>query len=343
MPGGRAFVKNLCLQARLQRDTCEHSAALFVNKLDVRDDEPQVEEVLFIDQAVYTRNRAFRLVLSSKAKKSTVLLNTQRFGGQHLNDRQVFFATLVCNVPRDSKLLSVENAVPAHSGFSTTRSRKGYGSRTSDGQASPFPEVEAYITAFASSRASRMQQQHLLNFGWPRGLGANLELLRRLQGASAQHGGRPLLRQRGPAAQEQWSDPAACMPKLRLTSRLQGGFYQKCHDPDCRGYRSELWHLPSHILESLESHEPSIAAAEAGADDAQQQQSTACTSLNKNKKVSWVSEPQQVISQAWIDEVVAVTKELEAKHKHSGEMKAKEEEVQQQKTGTVMPNSLEPQ
>lgn len=39
---------------------------------------------LFVDTAVYTRNRCFRLLLSSKAGKSSILLPTERFKCKNL-------------------------------------------------------------------------------------------------------------------------------------------------------------------------------------------------------------------------------------------------------------------
>ena len=56
----------------------------------------QGNECLLVDQAVYSRNRAFRLPLSSKFGKEAVLLSSGRYGGQGLHERQVFDRSLVC-------------------------------------------------------------------------------------------------------------------------------------------------------------------------------------------------------------------------------------------------------
>ena len=173
----------------LKRNDCSHCNALFINRVANEGEAP--EEALFIDQAVYTRNRAFRLILSSKARKSTLLQNTKRFGGQDLTDRQAFFACLACNVPKGSNLICVEHLTPP-SHFAKSNTRKGYGSRARDGKASPFPYVEAYIAAFASSRVC--PQASLVLFfsfcciafslrsgffvtGRPRGMGTHLDIL----------------------------------------------------------------------------------------------------------------------------------------------------------------------
>jgi len=51
------------------------------DKLIVMKDSSSEESAdqLFVDTAVYSRNRCFRLVFSSKAGKSSVLLPTKRF------------------------------------------------------------------------------------------------------------------------------------------------------------------------------------------------------------------------------------------------------------------------
>jgi hypothetical protein len=54
---------------------------LFVAK-DSSTDESAYQ--LFVDTAVYTRNRCFRLHLSSKAGKSSILLPTERFKCKNL-------------------------------------------------------------------------------------------------------------------------------------------------------------------------------------------------------------------------------------------------------------------
>lgn len=49
------------------------------DKLFVKKDPGSAQTQLFVDTAVYSRNRCFRLALSSKAGKTSVLLPTGRF------------------------------------------------------------------------------------------------------------------------------------------------------------------------------------------------------------------------------------------------------------------------
>jgi hypothetical protein len=51
---------------------------------------------------VYTRNRAFRLLLSSKFGKEACLAPTGRWGDRHMTMQQLFFASLVTHLPEDA-------------------------------------------------------------------------------------------------------------------------------------------------------------------------------------------------------------------------------------------------
>ena len=73
---------------------------------------PAEERVSFVDTAVYTKNRHFRMVYSCKGGKSAVLRPTHRFATSpavplRLSPAKVFCDTLICNVDGDAKLLAV--------------------------------------------------------------------------------------------------------------------------------------------------------------------------------------------------------------------------------------------
>ena len=82
-------------------------------ELNILKNPPTSEErVPFVDTAVYTKNRHFRLVYSSKGGKTAILQPTQRYatGGQgihKLSPARIFNDTLICNVDEDVKLLAV--------------------------------------------------------------------------------------------------------------------------------------------------------------------------------------------------------------------------------------------
>lgn len=71
-----AFVAEVCSRIHKSRETEERFKNLFVSK---DSSETNCQCQLFVDNAVYSRNRCFRLPLSSKAGKSSVLLPSGRF------------------------------------------------------------------------------------------------------------------------------------------------------------------------------------------------------------------------------------------------------------------------
>lgn len=45
--------------------------------------------------------------------------------------------------------------------------------------------------------------------------------------------------------------------------RQEGAWYQKCYDPDCRGYRSNVMPLPKEIVARLYAHNHHAAGSDA--------------------------------------------------------------------------------
>lgn len=68
-----AFVTEICSRISCSKEEDRRFEKLFVLK------DSAVQCYLFVDTAVYSRNRCFRLALSSKAGKNSVLLPTGRF------------------------------------------------------------------------------------------------------------------------------------------------------------------------------------------------------------------------------------------------------------------------
>ena len=273
-PGGAAFASAVAAGAFVRAFWAEDVAAR--RGADARADAcfvrraGQEELVPFVDLGVYTRNRAFRLYLSSKAGKEARLLPTARcwnaMRGSNLAGRELpadapevlhdadaalakpcrwlFFAALITDVPMDAPILG--DPAPAHTLASVPSSRRGIagaaagseGVAAGGGASCPCPATAAAVCA-----------------------------------AAAACGG-------GPAGVRSWAAfPAAgCLvlnlSRNRYCGRIQrphksnGVFYvvdfranaafQKCHDPECRaaGFRGEPLPLPP------------AAAAEAAALDA---------------------------------------------------------------------------
>ncbi|GJU33719.1 hypothetical protein Tco_1182073 [Tanacetum coccineum] len=69
------------------------------------DSSPADSGYLFIDTAVYSKNRCFRLHLSSKAGKNSVLLPTGRFKCKEMSEEDVFMLSLIYNVEAECEKL----------------------------------------------------------------------------------------------------------------------------------------------------------------------------------------------------------------------------------------------
>lgn len=84
----------------------------------------------FVDSSVYSRNRAFRLYLSSKAGKSAVLQPSGRLpGSDGTTQRDIFMRALICNVPPDLRLLRCAPPATEPAGVGTLRCRHVEGFR----------------------------------------------------------------------------------------------------------------------------------------------------------------------------------------------------------------------
>ncbi|XP_071934157.1 uncharacterized protein [Coffea arabica] len=99
-----AFVAEVCSRIHKSRETEERFKNLFVSK---DSSETNCQCQLFVDNAVYSRNRCFRLPLSSKAGKSSVLLPSGRFKCKDMSEEEVFMASLICSMDDDCEKLLI--------------------------------------------------------------------------------------------------------------------------------------------------------------------------------------------------------------------------------------------
>lgn len=97
-----AFAREVCNRVDKLRDIDQILNQLYVLKGDSRFD---CQSQLFVDQAVYSRSRSFRLPFSSKAGKSSQLLPTRRFRCKDMNGHDVFMDSLICKVDQDVERL----------------------------------------------------------------------------------------------------------------------------------------------------------------------------------------------------------------------------------------------
>ncbi|KAL7003486.1 hypothetical protein U1Q18_004640 [Sarracenia purpurea var. burkii] len=99
-----AFVAEICSRIYKAKESDESLGKLLVSK---DSGSAGIPCQLFVDTAVYSRNRCFRLPLSSKAGKNSVLLPTGRFKCKNMSEEDVFMASLICNMDVDCEKLLI--------------------------------------------------------------------------------------------------------------------------------------------------------------------------------------------------------------------------------------------
>ncbi len=220
-----------------RREVDPRAALLFVRK-----EEDGTDALTpFVDLGVYTRNRAFRLYLSSKAGKAARLLPTRRcWEALHASgvappladdamlarpQRWLFFEALVCEVAPCALLLGDAGAPGAQPFAARTPAARG--ERVVAGGSSadvPCPLAATAVCAFAAAcDGSAPYVRTWAAFPTHGLLVLNLARTRWCGNVGRSHK----------------SNGVFYMVDLR-----DGCFYQKCHDPDCRAYRSPPETLP---------------------------------------------------------------------------------------------------
>eukprot|EP00887_Chlorella_sp_A99_P007573 scaffold28.g7573.t1 len=250
-----ALVAALCLRARQRRGDDSRCAALF-------EGSPSAE-ALFVDVGVYSRNRAFRLLLSSKAGKDAVLRCTGRLGGAAgLSPQEVFMRSLVCNVPPSARLLRCRELQP----------QEGAGADPASEHASAAAALRALrAAAVGTTVPGRMGGGSwggsVIGAGVPYlNYGPLPEQLRPVESfitAVCCKGGVPgrlrswaLLHDCGVlilnTRDNRWCGNVGRQHRSNgvyyVLNLASGSWSQRCYDPDCRGYRSPLTALPPELL-----------------------------------------------------------------------------------------------
>ncbi|KAJ6369456.1 hypothetical protein OIU76_027811 [Salix suchowensis] len=150
----------ICSRIHSARGRDEIFENMFVRK-DSSSAEPPCQ--LSIDAAVYSRNRCFRLALSSKAGKNSVLLPTERFKCKDMCEEDMSMSSLICSMDVDcNKLLvckmdmecmktlqfdtEVNNDYRSH----CTPKELPLNGVPSDTGNSPFPALDKFIESISS-------------------------------------------------------------------------------------------------------------------------------------------------------------------------------------------------
>ncbi|KAL5746421.1 hypothetical protein ACOSP7_027567 [Xanthoceras sorbifolium] len=242
-----AFVAEICSRIR---STSERDATF--EKLFVKKDASSAESLsqLFVDTAVYSRNRCFRIALSSKAGKKSVLLPTGRFKCKDMCEEEMFMASLICNMDDDCEKLLVckmeldcvktlqydtelHNNFGKHGLASQEFAFNAYSSDVSTtcfmGK-SPFPALDKFVEWVASIENVPGKIRSWYWFSEYGLIVYSMSRNRYCERIGRQHK----------------SNHVMYVVDLR-----RAVYYQKCHDPDCKGYRSPLRPIPIETVPDL--------------------------------------------------------------------------------------------
>jgi hypothetical protein len=194
---------------------------------------------LFCDESVYTKNRHFRLYMSTKLNKNAPLIVskgnqyrcTKISGNNDSQDLQLFLDSLITYVPVDAHDLRVLKY--GHFGSqelcaayrSSRVSSEGLTSRSN--VKSPYPEVDEFVTNIIYPG----QIRQWLYFSSGNHIVYDITGYRYCGNISRQHRSNNI------------------KYVVNLTNHT---YYQKCHDPDCAHYRSEECKLPPELIFFLE-------------------------------------------------------------------------------------------
>lgn len=228
-----AFVAELCNRLDRLRNSDEAVNELYVLKSQSRGD---CHSQLFVDQAVYSRNRSFRLPFSSKAGKTSQLLPSGRFRCKEMSEHEVFEDSLICRVgPECEKLLTFGSEMAGRGGSvaagyaagSLALNRVPKAAEFCISGRSPFPAVDLFIESIACIEGIPGKIRSWYWFSEYSVLVYNINGNRYCENIGRQHKSNHV---------------------MYIVDFRTAGYYQKCHDPDCRGYKSPLRPIPRHTI-----------------------------------------------------------------------------------------------
>ncbi|CAM8903414.1 unnamed protein product [Rhodiola kirilowii] len=238
-----AFVAEICSRINNAKDSEDSLQKLFICKDST---SSGTVRQLFVDSAVYSRNRCFRLPLSSKAGKDSVLLPTVRFKCKDMCEEDMFMASLICNMDRDCKTLLVckmdanciktlqfDTEVNQKINFTSDLQERKLNafnrdiSSTCYMRKSPFPALDDYMVSIATigNVSGKIQSWYLFSeYGL---MVYSMSRNRYCERIGRQHKSNHI---------------------MYVVDLRRATYYQNCHDPDCRGYRSPMRVIPYEVF-----------------------------------------------------------------------------------------------
>jgi len=209
------FVKRLCRDCRKLNDVIEVQS------------EDGTAKTTFIDVGVYTKNRCFRLLGSSKFGKSRALTFSERSLWDAATTLESFTSSLVTNVSPSGIHLLMEPGAGEVCGFSmTNRPHNDEGAVTGSSRAhSPHPDADNFVWSIIRANGCKGYIRSWMFFP------ATSTMLYSISGQ---------YRFCGRIGRHHKSNGVYFVADLKARE-----MYQKCFDPDCRNFRSNAISMPN--------------------------------------------------------------------------------------------------
>ncbi|KAI9112899.1 hypothetical protein K1719_016013 [Acacia pycnantha] len=306
-----AFVSEMCSQVQNAREKDGRFEKLFVKKDSSSGDGLNQ---LFVDTAVYSRNRCFRLPLSSKAGKSSVLVPSGRYKCKNLGEEEMFMASLICNMDADCKKYLVgkpeSNCVKTlhydtevnynHEHCHQYPLKFTSSSCESDVPAayfvgkSPFPFLDKFVesTASVGNISGKIRAWY-----WFSEFGLIVYSMSRNRYCER-------------IGREHKSNHVIYVIDLRSAM-----YYQKCHDPDCRGYRSPMRPIPADVIYKSSAEFNSFGMVDNGQPVDHDQRNVLINDDQAQKCPSYDDNIEDSPSGSWWQEALKAVEEVEDKQK----------------------------
>lgn len=235
------FVDAIIREAQTHRHTSKNCSMMFVRN-------GHGQETTCIDTGVYSRNRAFRLFMSSKAGKNIPLRPTDRMMNAWENefpDERIFMHSLVGHVEDGSRMISCSDAGDSDGQvFKVTegmgvicRPPRMHGAASHERGPSPYPTLDEFVIDICRRNIPDGSRRGNLGIRSWVSLDDGSVMLYNVSG----------YRYCDNIGREHKSNGVFFVIDLK-----QGAWYQKCYDPDCRNYKSPACPVPQDILPSGE-------------------------------------------------------------------------------------------
>ncbi|KAM4750895.1 DNA-directed primase/polymerase protein [Anableps anableps] len=194
---------------------------------------------LFVDLGVYTKNRNFRLYKSSKVGKNAAftVAEDNQFAAKPAKgmyvEESVFLASLVCNISFTGQRILTWD-IPETKEVKTPTPQSQHGSDSNPGtfsgcQSSPYQEVDNFVLTLVRKDGVQGSIRRWSYFAADQLLVYDVAKYRWCENVGRFHKSNNI------------------MIVVDLKEEI---WYQKCHDPDCRNFRSSGFPLPQEICVS---------------------------------------------------------------------------------------------